>query len=131
MKKVITLCLSACLISISCNNDTSRDTKTDSSSTETSTIDTQDNVTEQSATKDGAMLISNSDCIACHQEDKKLIGPSYIEIAQKYTIADKDKLVASIINGSSGSWGDMQMTPHPSLSKNDALIMVEYILTKK
>jgi len=85
----------------------------------------------QETTPNGLALMQKSDCFACHKNDSKLIGPSYQEIANKYTAANADMLVTHIIDGSTGIWGEMQMTPHPGLSTADAKAMVDYILTLK
>ena len=60
------------------------------------------NVVFQSS--DGEKLIAKSDCVACHKIDKKLIGPSYIDIANKYAGNDKNisYLSNKIIKGGSG-----------------------------
>lgn len=79
----------------------------------------------------GKALIAKSDCLACHKVDGKLIGPGYIEVAKKYpaTEANYDKLGKKIIDGGSGSWGTMAMSPHPTLSAADAKKMAQYILS--
>ncbi|PPL03768.1 PVC-type heme-binding CxxCH protein [Parapedobacter indicus] len=77
----------------------------------------------------GKMLIADSDCVACHQEHEKLVGPAYARIAQKYGDKDIPKLVDKIIEGGSGVWGDMAMTPHPGLKQADAEAIVRYILS--
>ncbi|HRP56910.1 c-type cytochrome [Agriterribacter sp.] len=81
--------------------------------------------------KDGKALIAGSDCLACHQETNKLVGPSYAEVAKKYKEADIPKLVKKIIDGGSGVWGEIPMPPHASLAHDDAEAMVKYILTIK
>jgi cytochrome c len=70
-------------------------------------------------------------CIACHRIDTKLIGPAYKDVAKKYTAKDTDYLVNKIIKGGSGVWGKVMMTPHPTLSKEDATKLVKWILTLK
>lgn len=79
----------------------------------------------------GAQLIVQSDCRNCHKEQEKLIGPAFADIAKKYTINNIDSLANKIIKGGAGSWGDIPMTPHPSLQKNDAKEMVAFILKIK
>lgn len=79
----------------------------------------------------GAALIKKSDCTSCHSADQKLVGPSYKEIAAKYTAKDAEMLAGKIIEGGSGVWGSTPMSPHPTMSKEDAAKMVEYILTLK
>lgn len=76
-------------------------------------------------------LLAQSDCLTCHKVRDKLIGPSYEEIAKTYQSKDTDKLVAKIIKGGSGSFGNVPMTPHPTLSEEDAKEMVQYILSIK
>ena len=82
---------------------------------------------------EGERLIAKSDCIGCHKLDKKLIGPSYLDIAKKYESNDKNVayLSGKIIKGGSGVWGSIPMLAHASLKKNDANSMVKYILSLK
>ncbi|MBS1571018.1 MAG: c-type cytochrome [Bacteroidetes bacterium] len=80
---------------------------------------------------EGLTLIEGADCLGCHKVDAKLVGPSYQDVANKYTVADTDKLVDKIINGGKGSWGEIPMTPHTGMSKENAKKMVEYILSLK
>jgi len=49
----------------------------------------------------------------------------------KYTEADLDKLATKIIEGGKGVWGEIPMTPHSGMSKENAQKMVKYILTLK
>lgn len=82
---------------------------------------------------EGEKLIAKSDCIGCHKLDKKLIGPSYLEIAKKYPLTDKNVayLTGKIIKGGSGVWGAIPMSAHASLKKDDAKSMATYILSLK
>jgi cytochrome c len=82
---------------------------------------------------DGEKLIAKSDCVGCHKLDKKLIGPSYVEIAKKYPNNDKsvNYLAGKIIKGGSGVWGSMPMSAHSSLKKEEAKSMATYILSLK
>ncbi|MGP1500324.1 c-type cytochrome [Bergeyella cardium] len=79
----------------------------------------------------GQKLLEGMDCVGCHKVDAKLVGPSLQEVADKYTEADIDKLAKKIIDGGSGSWGDIPMTPHAGLSDENAKLMVQYILSLK
>ena len=80
---------------------------------------------------EGKALVEGADCLSCHKMDAKLVGPSYQDIAEKYTAGDKDALAQKIIEGSKGVWGDIPMTPHPGLEKESAKKMVAYILSLK
>ena len=54
-------------------------------------------------------------------------------MAGKYPATDEniDHLADKIIAGGQGVWGAIPMTPHPTLSKDDAKEMVKYILSLK
>lgn len=83
------------------------------------------------ATVKGEGLIAKSDCLTCHNPDNKVVGPSYRDVAKKYEDNDTNVkyLVSKIIKGGSGVWGDVPMTPHPTISEDDAKEMVKYILS--
>lgn len=79
----------------------------------------------------GHDLVEKYQCSVCHKVDEKLTGPAHADVAKKYAGADTatiDKLAQKIIDGGSGVWGEVPMTPHPNVSLEDAKIMVEYIL---
>lgn len=79
----------------------------------------------------GYSLITGSDCLSCHKDGERMVGPSYAEIAAKYSDKDIELLASKIIDGGSGVWGEVPMQPHPQISKEDAKKMVEYILSMK
>jgi cytochrome c len=81
----------------------------------------------------GKNLISKSDCLACHQLDKRVVGPAYNAVAKKYpaTDANINKLADKVIKGGSGVWGQVPMNPHPTVPAEDAKKMVRYILSIK
>ncbi|MDX5417683.1 MAG: c-type cytochrome [Hymenobacteraceae bacterium] len=78
----------------------------------------------------GEKLVAGSDCLACHKVDQKVVGPSYVEVAQKYEANDKNVsyLAGKIIKGGAGVWGEIPMPPHPNVSETDAKEMARYIL---
>jgi len=78
----------------------------------------------------GKKLIQGSDCMACHSVDKKSIGPTYRDVANKYKGDNSalEKLTKKVISGGSGVWGETAMAGHPQLSTADASEMVKYIL---
>jgi cytochrome c len=81
----------------------------------------------------GQQMISKSDCFTCHSSARKSVGPAFQEIANRYILTQTniDRLSKKIINGGSGEWGRIFMTPHPDLSQNDAEIVVKYVLSIK
>jgi cytochrome c len=77
------------------------------------------------------MLIDNSDCKSCHALDRKVNGPSFLDISSRYS-NDKsapDMLNQKIINGSTGNWGNGVMIPHPQLNQKEADEIVKWILS--
>jgi cytochrome c len=81
----------------------------------------------------GEKLMAGLDCGTCHKVDTKVIGPAFQDVAGKYeaTDANIDMLAKKIISGGSGNWGNIAMTPHPSLPEADAKEIVKYILSLK
>jgi len=79
----------------------------------------------------GEHLVASLDCRACHSLSDVSVGPSYKEIARRYT--DKAKalpmLIDKVTKGGAGNWGSREMTPHPDLKKEDVEEMVRYILS--
>jgi cytochrome c len=79
-----------------------------------------------------AMLKKNV-CAACHSNDKKMVGPAYKEVANKYR-GQKDaeaKLAEKVKKGGAGVWGPVPMPPNPTISDADIKTMVQYILSLK
>jgi cytochrome c len=108
------------------------------SSNTTTTTETPATSTETAAPAtavkgEGEKLIAKSDCIGCHNKVQKVIGPAYVDIAAKYPLNDENvnHLADKIIKGGQGVWGEIPMTPHASLSHDDAKTMVKYILSLK
>jgi cytochrome c len=75
-------------------------------------------------------IMARSDCNTCHNRDVKTVGPAYIDIAKRYPNNTQvtGQLVTKVIEGGAGNWGEIPMTPHPNLAKEDAATMVSYIL---
>ena len=82
---------------------------------------------------DAQQLLKEKACLACHTVDKKLVGPSYKEVAAKYK-SRKDAeayLSKKIIEGSTGVWGAVPMPPNGTLADDEARTLAKYILTVK
>lgn len=71
-------------------------------------------------------------CTACHAVGKKIVGPDYAEVAKKYK-SDKDapgKLVASIMKGSTGKWGQIPMPPNAKVNEEEAKKLAAWVLSR-
>ena len=73
-------------------------------------------------------LATKSGCMACHAVDKKLVGPSYQDVAKKYKAADEAMLTAKVKAGGKGVWGQIPMPPNPKVSDADMKTLVTWIL---
>ena len=86
-----------------------------------------------SAAQADEALAKAKNCLACHQIDKKIVGPSYKEVAKKYA-GQKDaeaKLAAKVIKGGSGVWGPVPMPPNATVKPEEATKLVKWILSLK
>lgn len=78
-------------------------------------------------------LATAKNCMACHAIDKKLVGPSYKDVAAKY--ADQkdaaDKLAAKIMKGGSGVWGAIPMPANAQVNAAEAKTLATWVLVQK
>ncbi len=113
---------------VACANNNSGENSTDQNNTQSTSQQAED----PEATK-GLDLMANSDCFTCHKVSDMATGPSYEAIAAKYPMNEEtiDTLTQRITKGSHGVWGDIPMTAHDDLSREDARAMVKYIMSFK
>ncbi len=78
-------------------------------------------------------LATAKNCMACHAVDKKLVGPSYKDVAAKYAgqAGAADKLAQKIIKGGSGVWGPVPMPANAQVSPAEAKTLADWVLTVK
>jgi cytochrome c len=78
-------------------------------------------------------LATSKNCMACHAVDKKLVGPSYKDVAAKYAGQKDavDKLAAKIVKGGAGVWGPVPMPANAQVSDADAKKLAAWVLTHK
>ena len=74
-----------------------------------------------------------SGCMTCHALDKKLIGPSYKDVAAKYRNAKGSEadLFKKVKGGSRGVWGPIPMPPNAHVKDEDVKTLVKWILSQK
>ena len=78
-------------------------------------------------------LAQASGCMTCHGIDKRVIGPSYKEVADKYR-NDKGadaKLFQKVKAGGKGVWGETPMPPNPHVKDDDIKTLVRWVLSTK
>lgn len=80
-----------------------------------------------------AELAKAKNCLACHAVDKKLVGPSYKDVANKYAgQADAvAKMAEKIQKGGSGVWGPVPMPANPQVTADEAKLLATWVLSQK
>lgn len=78
-------------------------------------------------------LAKSKNCMGCHTVERKLVGPSYRDIAKRYAgdTTAADKLAVRIVQGGSGVWGVIPMPANPPVSATDAQKLANWILEQK
>ena len=79
-------------------------------------------------------LAQKSGCLACHQVDKKVVGPAFKDVAAKYkgNKAAEAKLDEKVKKGGSGVWGPVPMPANsPRVSDADIKTLVHWVLSLK
>jgi len=71
-------------------------------------------------------LAQKNSCTACHAVDKKIIGPSFADIAKKYA-GKADYLAGKILNGSQGVWGAIQMPAQTQIDDATARVLARWL----
>lgn len=78
-----------------------------------------------------ADLAQKKNCMACHAVDKKLVGPSYKDVAAKYAGQKDavDKLTQKVMKGGAGVWGPVPMPANTQVSAAEAKQLVDWVLS--
>jgi cytochrome c len=77
-------------------------------------------------------LAQKKNCMSCHGVDKKIVGPSFQDVAAKYA-ADKtavDKLAQKIQKGGAGVWGPIPMPPN-QVTEAEAKTLAQWVMAQK
>ncbi|MEM7372893.1 MAG: PQQ-dependent sugar dehydrogenase [Bacteroidota bacterium] len=79
----------------------------------------------------GKNLLETSDCLACHAMAQESVGPSLMEISNRYLEEQKalPQLSNKVLEGGTGVWGNKIMSAHPQHTLPEATAMVAYILS--
>ncbi len=78
-------------------------------------------------------LAKAKNCMACHSIDKKVVGPSYKDVAKKYAGDAKAAAVleAKVIKGGAGVWGPVPMPANAQVNAADSKKLVAWVLSLK
>ena len=82
------------------------------------------------AVADGMKVAQANACMGCHAVDRKLVGPSFKDVAVKYKGdgAAQAKLEKKVRDGGAGVWGAIPMPSHPAMSAADIHSVVGWVL---
>lgn len=80
-------------------------------------------------------LATSKGCMACHAAEKRIIGPSYAQVAGCYATNDAKKLAATklmlakhVKEGGAGTWGPIPMPANPSVASEDIAKIVDWVM---
>lgn len=91
--------------------------------------------TVQANAEDGLALAKKSGCLACHSVEKKIVGPAWQDVSEKYKgdAGAKARLVEKVKKGGKGNWtavtGGVPMPPYsPRVADADIEKLVDFVL---
>ncbi len=75
-------------------------------------------------------VAKKNNCTACHAVDKKVVGPAWKAVGEKYKgdAGAAARLSEKVKKGGSGAWGSMPMPANPKVSDADMKELVDFIL---
>lgn len=87
----------------------------------------------QAAAPPGEALFKKNNCVTCHAIDRKVVGPSYNDVAKKFAGQPDavETLSDAIKKGHVGTWGVVPMPPHPDMPDSQIHEIVDWILSLK
>jgi len=84
------------------------------------------------AAEDGMALAKANGCLACHNVARKMVGPSYKDVAKKYKgdSGAAARLFQKVRNGGKGVWGPTPMPPQTRVSDAELKAIIAWVLTQ-
>ena len=78
-------------------------------------------------------LARSKNCVACHHVERKMIGPAYKAIAERYAKDESaiNTLSEKVIKGGAGNWGQTPMPPQATVTPVEAETLVKWILSQQ
>jgi S-disulfanyl-L-cysteine oxidoreductase SoxD len=74
-------------------------------------------------------IAETAGCLGCHAPAARVVGPSYVEVAEKYKGQDAAaRLAAKVRQGGEGVWGDVAMPPQEDIKDDDLNKLIAWIL---
>jgi cytochrome c551/c552 len=81
---------------------------------------------------DLTQLLTDNGCLACHANDRKIVGPAYHDVAARYRgdASAVATLTAHIRDGGTGRWGTVPMPPFANLTVEQATQLAVHVLAQ-
>ena len=78
-------------------------------------------------------LAQKTGCMSCHQIEKKVVGPAFKAVADKYRQdpAALERLALKVRQGGNGAWGVVYMPANAQVSPEDSKRLVAWVLGLK
>ena len=78
----------------------------------------------------GLAIARANACMGCHAVDRKLVGPSFQQVAEKYkgNAGAPALLSKKVKDGGAGVWGAIPMPAHPAMNDADIRTVVDWVL---
>jgi len=91
-------------------------------------------VESQSLASVGAALAEKRNCMACHQVERRRVGPPLASVGDRYadpaTVdATRQYLANAIRQGGRGKWSAVPMPAQPQVSESEALTLADWVLS--
>src|SRR5262245_18905881 len=79
-----------------------------------------------------AKLLDTHACSGCHALDKRVVGPSFREVAKRYAgdAGAAARLAAKVRKGGQGAWGPAPMPPS-AIPDGDLAAVIGWVLSQK
>lgn len=86
-----------------------------------------------SGPREVATLLSSYGCTGCHDTARKLVGPSFREVAERFgkDPSGAERVARRIREGGSGDWGNIPMPPNPSISEPELRALVGWVFQQR
>jgi len=80
----------------------------------------------------GETLAKENSCLACHNVDRKVVGPAYKDVAKKYKgdSGAAARLAKKVRSGGKGVWGQVPMPPQTNVSDADLKTIIAWVLAR-
>jgi cytochrome c551/c552 len=86
-----------------------------------------------SGSRDVQTVLATYGCTGCHAVDRKLVGPSFKEVAHRFgsEAGGTERVARRIREGGAGAWGSIPMPPHPAINDDELRALVTWVFAQR